>query len=553
MSLQPQQPASIPEETVRVARAAFPKGNVYMRMRDELGICYTDEQFAHLYSVRGKPGEPPWELALVTVMQFAEGLSDEQAAEAVRARIDWKYALGLELTDTGFDPSVLSEFRKRLVEGGAELALLDHMLGHFKRLGLLKARGKARTDSAAVLASIRTLSRLVLVGETLRAALNALASADPEWLRVVVSPEWYERYGRRLEEGRLPKQKAEREALFETIGRDGSHILLRVYERDAPPQLRALSAVEVLRRVWVQQYHAPQQGGRVYLRDTTDQPPGALLIVSPYDIEARAGAKGGLKWTGYKVHLTETCDEDLPHLIEAVQTTAASSADMEVTSRVHQRLADNESLPGKHLADSGYVDAAGIVEAREVYRVELIGPVLGDNSWQAQAGEGFDAGSFSLDWDAQTATCPEGHTSRRWVYKPDVHGGPGVEVSFATADCVSCPSRSRCTRGQGPRTLTLRQRPAHEALVAARAYQATPEFREEYKARAGVEGTVSQGVRAFGLRRARYIGLAKTCLEHVLVACAMNLVRAVEWLSHRPHASTRQSAFAQLAPPTLAT
>lgn len=155
MSLKPQELGPIPEETARVARAAYPKGNVFMRMRDELGVIYQDEAFAHLFSHPGQPAETPWRLALVTVMQFADGLSDRQAADAVRGRIDFKYALGLELSDPGFDHTVLSEFRARLVAGNAEQLLLDAMLTLFKERGWLKARGKQRTNSTHVLAKIR--------------------------------------------------------------------------------------------------------------------------------------------------------------------------------------------------------------------------------------------------------------------------------------------------------------------------------------------------------------------------------------------------------------
>jgi transposase len=183
MSLQPQGVSPVPEETARVARAAFPKGNVYMQMRDALGTMYEDKAFAHLFPNNGQPAEAPWRLALITVMQFAEGLSDRQAADAVRSRLDWKYALSLELTDAGFDHTVLSEFRSRLVTGQAEQILLDAMLALFKERGWLKARGKQRTDSTHVLAKIRALNRLLCVGETLRYALNCLAIVAPDWLR----------------------------------------------------------------------------------------------------------------------------------------------------------------------------------------------------------------------------------------------------------------------------------------------------------------------------------------------------------------------------------
>lgn len=141
MSLNPQTIEPVPEQTACIAQAAFPKGNLYMQMRDELGTCFTDADFVHLYPRRGQPAFSPWRLALVTVMQFMEKLSDRQAAEAVRARIDWKYTLGLELTDQGFDFSVVSEFRARLVEGSAEQPLLDRMLARLREAKLPKARG----------------------------------------------------------------------------------------------------------------------------------------------------------------------------------------------------------------------------------------------------------------------------------------------------------------------------------------------------------------------------------------------------------------------------
>lgn len=137
-----------------------------MKMRDELGTFYEDEDFKGLFPQRGQPGESPWRLALVMVMQYAEGMSDRQAAEAVRARIDWKYALGLELDDPGFDHSVLSEFRDRLLKESAQEMLLDKMLARFQAKGYLKARGQQRTDSTHVLAAVRQLNRLELVGET---------------------------------------------------------------------------------------------------------------------------------------------------------------------------------------------------------------------------------------------------------------------------------------------------------------------------------------------------------------------------------------------------
>jgi transposase len=215
-----------------------------------------------------------------------EALSDRQAADAVRARIDWKYALGLELSDPGFDHTVLSEFRTRLVDGQLELLLLDSLLERAQMLGLLKQRGRQRTDSTHVLASVRTMNRLERVGETLRAALNALAVADPAWLRTVADPEWFKRYGSRIENFNLPKTEPARNQLAAVIGMDGERLLHAIEISAARVQLEKLDAVIVLRRVWEEQFVA-DDNGQLRFRSIDKMPSPAELITSPYDPEAR--------------------------------------------------------------------------------------------------------------------------------------------------------------------------------------------------------------------------------------------------------------------------
>ena len=274
MSLHPQVLCPIPEETARVARAAYPKGNLYMRIRDELGTLYEDEAFAHLFPRCGQPAEAPWRLLLVCLMQFAEGLSDQQAADAVRGRLDWKYMLSLELTDPGFDASVLCEFRQRLLEEEAEHSILQPLLDLAISRGWLKARGKQRTDSTHVFGAIRALHRLETVGETMRATLNVLATVAPEWLRTQATPEWVDRYEKRFEGYRLPKGKAERQQYAEVIGADGFQLLSAIDSETAPSWLREVPMVQVLRQVWVQQYYAPD--GPVRWRTEEDRPRSRL-------------------------------------------------------------------------------------------------------------------------------------------------------------------------------------------------------------------------------------------------------------------------------------
>lgn len=193
MSLQPLSTYSVSECTARVARAAFPKGTLWLRLYDELGTIFADHDFAELFAHRGQPAEAPFRLALITVLQFLEGLADRQAAEAGRARIDWKYLLCLELDEPGFDYSVLCEFRARLLEGGAEQRVFEQVLFRLRERKLVKARTRQRTDSTPVVAAVRGLNRLERVVETLRAALNVLATVAPDWVQVQIPVEGVDR------------------------------------------------------------------------------------------------------------------------------------------------------------------------------------------------------------------------------------------------------------------------------------------------------------------------------------------------------------------------
>src|SRR3954453_8833471 len=254
MSLRLQLFPPVPDDTARIAQAAFRRGNLYVLLRDRLGTVFADADFADLYPKLGQPAYAPWRLALVTLMQFREGLSDRQAAEAVRSRIDWKYLLALALADAGFDHTVLCGFRARLLQHVATERLLARLLGAAREGGLLKARGRQRTDSTHVLAAVRDLNRLELLGETLRAALNAIAPAAPDWLRGLAPAGWHERYDRRVEDMRLPDADPKRDAYAAQVGADGFVLLDALDGAEAPIGLRDLPEVAVLRRVWARHF-----------------------------------------------------------------------------------------------------------------------------------------------------------------------------------------------------------------------------------------------------------------------------------------------------------
>ncbi len=412
MSLQPRTAFQIPEETQRVARAAFPRSTLCLQIADALGPVYEDESFADLFPRRGQPAQAPGRLAWVTVLQFVENLSDRAAADAVRGRLDWKYLLGLELTDPGFDHTVLSEFRSRLVAGQAEQQLLDRFLEPLQAQGLFQAGGRQRTDSTHILAAVRDLNRLERVGETLRAALNSVAVVAPDGLQILAPPVWYERYGHRIENYHLPKSAAARQALVATIGADGQFLLKAVDATTEHGWLGKVPAVQTLRRVWAEQYIEVE--GALVWRPVKEMPAPAELLASPYDPDARYSTKCSVEWVGYKVHFTETCDPATPHLIVNVETTPATTPDDNMVAVVHASLAARHRLPAEHLVDKGYTSAQVLLDSQRDYQVAIVGPVADDPSWQARAGEGFAKADFQVDWDRQVVTCPVGHQSGSW-------------------------------------------------------------------------------------------------------------------------------------------
>ncbi|MFF0044188.1 transposase [Streptomyces mirabilis] len=275
-----------------------------IRIREVLGALFTDEDFAAAFPDRGRPAISPGALALVSVLQYAEGLSDRQAADQVRARMDWKFLLALELDDPGFDFTVLGDFRSRLIMHGLEERVLEAMLARLSEAKLLRAGGRQRTDSTHVLAAVRTLNRMEFVGETLRAALEALAAAAPDWLAPLISSGWVERYGNKVDNYRFPKGENVRREWAEQVGRDGFALLDAIDGPAAVAWLREVPAVRILRRAWAEQYHRDGKGVR--WREGNDLPPGRARLVSPHDPDVHCGGRRGMLWDGYKVQTPTT-------------------------------------------------------------------------------------------------------------------------------------------------------------------------------------------------------------------------------------------------------
>ena len=351
-----------------------------------------------------------------------------------------------------------------------------------------------------------------------------------------------------MEEYRLPKGIPARTALAEIIGNDGMQLLIAVWESQEVTYLRQIPAVEILRQTWIHQYYV--ENNQVRLRAATDLPPAGARMDSPYDPDARYGNKRSVTWTGYKVHLSETCGTDEVHLITNVETTMAHLSDVDQTEPIHESLAAKDLLPDEHFVDAGYVDGALLVKSFQQHKVQLIGPVRPNVSWQSKLPGGYDISQFQVNWKTKRVTCPMGKKSTpKWTPHQDKWGNAVISVKFPRQTCRLCRCRSLCTRSKTePRELTLRPQKEHELIQAIREQQQTPEWLERYHRRAGVEGTISQGVRTFGLRKARYWGLAKVHLQHLFTAIAINVVRLVAWIDGVFHARTRISRFANLAP-----
>jgi transposase len=509
-------------------------------------VC--DEDFADLYPPQGQPGLSPALLAMVTVLQNQEKLTDRQAAAMVVCRLDWKYALHLPLDYAGFHYSVLCEFRDRLEEHQAEERVLGKLLDRLKGTGFACAGGRQRTDAFGVLSAVRVLNRLELVWETVRVTLCALEKADLAWLREAVPLSWADRYGQRGEQARLVRAdgeegKRQSQALAKQVGLDGLRLLGKLDEQTTPERLRHLDEVQVLRQVWAQQYEI-KEGALAWLEKVST--PRAEVIQTPHDPDVRYATKRGQGSEGYKVHVTETADAGQPRIITDVQTTLAPIADYGMAEKVQERLKEKGLLPKEHQVDSGYVTGEALAVSKE-REVVLLGRIAPDPSAQSRLAGGIALDQFQIDRDERQAKCPGGAVSVEWAEREE-DGKKVTQVRFDGATCAACRLRALCMTGEhkdSGRSLTLSAH--HELIQQRRKEQTTPAFKEACNPRAGIEGTLSEMSRAHGLRRARYCGLARVHLQHVMIAVAANLKRMARWWGGEKLAETRGLCLRGLA------
>jgi len=523
MCLKVQPPWPMPAETAAVGKAILKEDSAYRLIGDKLFDRYSEQDYADLYSPEGKPGISPVILAFVSVFQFMERLPDRQAAESVRMRMDWKYALHLPLAYEGFDYSVLSEFRDRLLAHEAEGRVFEQLVQEFRSMGLIKERGKQRTDSIAMLMKVRHLSRLELVVETLRLAVGAILKTDREWGEGLIPPSWEERYGERFVLQRHTKEEwAEHD---QHVGSDGEWLIKRLAGEGAPAEIKSLAEVQVLKTVWAQQFREAE--GKIIYQAGTHYD-GHTQIQTPHDPQARYSRKRIQEWVGGKVQVTETDDEGYPHLITDIAGTCSSKTDYESLSDIQTRLKERHCLPGEQYVDSGYMSGPNLAVSVQ-NGIDLIGPTVPVVSPQSKLPNGITTEHFDVDVEKLQATCPGGTS-----VGPDFGWKGKIRFLFPKEVCSACQLRERCCTGEGGRTLCVGT--TYPLLQQARKRQKTEAFKQDYhKHRCGVEGCVSALARGNGMRTSRYIGNQKRHLQAVFCGTAANIKRTAQWLAgYRP-------------------
>jgi IS5 family transposase len=472
------------------------------RFFEWIRCAFDDAQFADLYQEGGRYPVSPGLLACIMILQYMFRVSDRVAVEATIMRRDWRMALGLGDDWEGFDPSVLSYFRRRLGPAEQQQRIFNRVLEQMEGLGLLRGRRRVRVDATHVLADVARLNRADAIQEALRVVVEALYEGCPE-LRC--DPEFerlYSMYGEAVWLG-CGSQSDGRLVL---LGQDGYRLLALCGARD----VRGKATLE---RMLAENF--VRSAGEALSPVPLEQRPSDH-IESPHDPDARVGKKGSQVWVGEKVHLAETAETGETNVILQVRVTDPRIEDStvlgEIVEGVRAVLPETDTI----LADGGYASASNSV-ALASDGLDLVSPPRPNTSRSQLA-----ATEFAIDMAQQQARCPEGHTSTFWS-----PSGGTIRIRFPAAACAACPRRAECTTSPQGRSLNISLQ--YDQLQRDRARAADPAFRILYRLRAGIEATFSQLVHRCGLRRNRYRGAPRRKLHIVLAATALNVWRLLQW------------------------
>ncbi len=515
MSLKTCFPAHVPVETARFVEPLLSEESIYRFIGQQIDQIIGDADFAAMYAEAGRPGVNPVLLALVTVFQFLEKLPDRAAAQMAVMRLDWKYALRQSLDWTRFHYSDLCNFRKRLLEHESERSVFERVVTYLRESGYVQAGGKQRTDSTHILGAVRDLSTVELVRETLHVTVCALISADAPWTVRYLPSSFVELYASRQ---RLDwTSKREMTEHLQRMATDGEW-LWRQLQQFGTATLQALTEVRTLRRVLNEQF----KPSRETVRYTATGHYRGNYLATPYDVDARRSTKRSTQWVGYKLHVTETIATNRQaRFITDLALTSAPEPDNQQLDAIQNRLAECRVLPAQHYVDQGYMSAANLAKSL-TKGVDLRGRLLQDTSGKR---EGFRLRDFQVDIANRTAICPAGRIAPRFVpAKPNPRNLVAFHVFFGK-QCQLCPffGPELCTDKLRGRHLGVSIH--HDLIQARRREEQTASFNQEMRIRAGAESVISELVRGYGARRARYRGQRKAALQVAFIGAAVNLRR----------------------------
>jgi hypothetical protein len=518
MSLQKRWNDEIPAEIKTWGEEHLRADDPYRMIGDHAHELLGEADFAWMYSPTGRGAVCPVILALILVFQARERAGDRAAAEFAVRRLDWLYALHQPLNWSGFHHTDLVNFRKRLLAHGAEALIFEKVVALVQGLGFLKRVHMQRSDSTHILSYTEKLGRLELVWETLRLALRALEHAAPEWRAATLPDALVTAYSVRRTTWQLTRSEIP-EAMVRA-GRDGLWLLAQL-DGTVPAEVQALPEIVALRSVWAQQFQVTTDehaATHVELKKPGGEGKGKEIIVSPHDPDARWFKKRQTVWEGYKMHATETIDAAAQvQFLTDIELVAANQGDSEAIAGIQQRLSERDVCPKEHYVDQGYTSGTNLAES-EQRGIELVGPIGLDTSKKPA---GYRQADFKLDFEAGQATCPEGHTVALWL-RGDPPGSQGSMADFK-GHCTTCPARQVCASAGSSRK--IQPGPYYEHREARRAEQQTAAFKERMKRRSAIEGTISELVRRYGVRQARYRGKAKVRLQMLMAGAAANLHR----------------------------
>ncbi len=485
----------------------------YYIFREEIYPLLKDEDFKDMYSDKGRNANSPKLNMYTMILQLNEHIPDRAAARNVVFRLDWKYALNLEVDYKGFHFSNLSNFRKRLIENEAEGMVFERFIKELEEKGFIKRSGKQRIDATKILGHIDDISKYECIGESMRITLLYLKKNHEEVYKKI-EKKLREKYSKKISDFRMTESEKARK--FKKIGED--YLLIkRIIEKNKLNETK--SEIKRFNKIFSENFDIVNGKAEKTKRKVKKK------ICSPHDPEVNIGKHGAKTWKGYKMQILETAEEGGENFILHVEATPSTEHDSVALERILDKEIETEKAPEKIYGDSAYITGDTIQKARDK-GIELMGPMKKESS----KGNKFKQEKFEINLETKIAVCPGNKKSKRFSHGKDRHGRPELILYFGE-QCQTCPLKNKCTENKRGRTLKI---PYHFNLIRERrVLQKTKEFKKEMYNRNAIEGTISELVRKHGIRTARYVGIIKTNLQLIFSALALNVKRFIKIIIKR--------------------